>query len=263
MKRLLTLTAALAAFSILTGTAHAGDTYADAVGDSTSAPDIRQVTLTDGGNGTVAVAIDLDADVAVGSSVVLGINSDRDSATGAHCGCDYMVWVDDRGIAIGKWIETQWAEFPHQSLNPQTSGGHITFTLTLADLGGTKAFDYWVGSFRGDDADYAPEGDAVYTFPQQAVRSEIRSVLVNATTLLPKAGKVLSIAPLQVRLTTNEIVTADSMTCSLTYKGKPLARRGSCTWTIPAALRKKKLLLSVTVTYRGATSSLTLPVSPR
>jgi hypothetical protein len=102
MKRLLTLTAALAAFSILTGTAHAGDTYADAVGDSTSAPDIRQVTLTDGGNGTVAVAIDLDADVAVGSSVVLGINSDRDSATGAHCGCDYMVWVDDRGIAIGK-----------------------------------------------------------------------------------------------------------------------------------------------------------------
>ena len=89
------------------------------------------------------------------------------------------------------------------------------------------------------------------------------SVLLNATSLLPKVGKVLTISPVQVMLTTQEIVTSDSMTCLLTYKGKPLVQRALCSWKLPVALRKKKMTLSVTVTYQGATTSVTLPVSPR
>jgi hypothetical protein len=264
MKRLFTLTTVFAALAILTGAAaHAADTYVDTVGDNKTAPDIRQVSLTDAGNGTIHVAIDLDAEIAAGSSLVMGIDADRDASTGAHCGCDYMVFADDEGLSLGKWIETQWADFPRQPLDPEEDGGRLTFTLTLADLGGTRAFDYWVATYRGDDSDYAPEGDDVYTFPQGAERPEIRSVLVNATALLPKAGKVLTIAPPQLVLTTRKVVPADSMTCSLTYKGTILAARGSCTWRIPVALRRKNLVLSITVTYQGATRSLTLPVRPR
>ena len=53
MKRTLTLMLDLAAFATLTGAARAGDGYTDTVGDNKSAPDIRQVSVVDGGNGTV------------------------------------------------------------------------------------------------------------------------------------------------------------------------------------------------------------------
>jgi hypothetical protein len=262
MKRLLVLTTIVAAFAIPAGAARAADSYTDPAGDSKTAPDVRQVSLTDNGNGTVGVAIDLDADIPAGSSVLMGINADRDMSTGAHCGCDYMVAADDEGLVLAKWVETDWADFLHQPLDPEENGGHITFTLTLADLGGTKAFDFWVARLRGDDTDYAPE-DGVFTFPQQAAKPEIHSVIVNAAVLLPKAGTVLAIPPLQVMLATKEIVTVDSMTCSLTYKGRVLAGRGRCTWKIPVSLRKKRLSLSITVTYQGVSSTVTLPVNPR
>jgi hypothetical protein len=262
MKRRLTLMLVLAAFPTLTGTAHAGDSNTDPVGDNKSAPDVRQVSVVDGGNGTVQVAIDLDADISSGATLLMGINADRDMGTGAHCGCDYMVFADDEGMSLGKWFEGAWTPFPHQGLKPMETSGHLTFTLTLADLGATQAFDYWVAGVRGGDVDSAPD-DGVFTFPQAVAKPEIRSVMITATSLLPKAGKVLTVSPVQLLLTTKEVVTSESMTCSLTYKGKPLAQRSLCSWKIPAALRKKKLVLSITATYQGATSSVTLPVSPR
>jgi hypothetical protein len=262
MKRTLMLMLVLGAFATLTGAAGAADSYTDAVGDNKSAPDVRQVSVVDGGNGTVLVAIDLDADISAGATLLMGIDSDRNTATGAPCGCDYMVVADEAGVGLGKWLDGAWSPFPHQGLNPMETGGRLTFTLTLADLGGTTAFDYWVAGVRGDDIDYAPD-DGVFTFPQQAAKPEIRSVVINATSLLPRAGKIFTIPPVQVMLTSSEIVTSDSMTCSLTYKGKLLAQRAPCSWKIPSALRNKKLRLSLTVVYQGATSSVAFPVSPR
>src|SRR5262245_8743534 len=67
-----------------TPTIHNGpaDVYTDAHGDNASAPDIEKVTLTDGGEGTVAVEIDLAAALLTdGSSVVFGIDADRNAKT--------------------------------------------------------------------------------------------------------------------------------------------------------------------------------------
>jgi hypothetical protein len=91
----------------------------------------------------------------------------------------------------------------------------------------------------------------------------IDTILLNAQAFVPRAGKTLSIAPVQVRLSTNEIVAAESASCSLTYRGKRLAPDGPSAWQIPKAYRKRRLELTVTASYRGATSTISLPVTPR
>ncbi len=90
----------------------------------------------------------------------------------------------------------------------------------------------------------------------------IESILVNRLAFLPEAGKKLPAPTVQVRLWTNEIVDAETMSCTLTYRGKALPRAGDG-WLIPKDYRTKRLLLSVTATYNGATRTISLPVTPR
>jgi hypothetical protein len=91
----------------------------------------------------------------------------------------------------------------------------------------------------------------------------IDTILLNAHAFVPRAGKTLSIAPVQVRLSTNEIVAAESASSTLTYRGKRLAPAGPSAWKIPRTYRKKRLELTVTASYRGATSTVSVPVTPR
>jgi hypothetical protein len=91
----------------------------------------------------------------------------------------------------------------------------------------------------------------------------IETILLNADAFMPRAGKTLSIPPVQVRLSTNEIVAAESASCTLTYRGKRLAPVRPSAWRIPRAYREKRLELTVTASYRGATSTISLPVRPR
>jgi len=91
----------------------------------------------------------------------------------------------------------------------------------------------------------------------------IQTILVNAAAFMPRAGKTLSVPPVQVRLSTNEIVAADSASCTLTYRGKRLPPVRPSAWRIPGAYREKGLELTITASYRGATSTISLPVMPR
>ena len=79
--------------------------------------------------------------------------------------------------------------------------------------------------------------------------------------LLAKAGKVLRVPPLQLVLTDGTITTADSQTCTLKLKGKKLpALAGGCAWKIPKAGKKKRLVLTITYSYGGASRTTSWPV---
>jgi hypothetical protein len=257
---------ALVALGATAGAARAGtpSVYTDASGDNASAPDIQRIVMTDNGDGTVGVEIDLAAAVPDdgGSDVVLGIDADRNAQTGEpHTGFEYLVVVTASGVGIGKWDGSNWSAFNHQSLSPNAVGGRVTFTLTLADIGATE-FDFVVVSVHGNDSDGAPE-NGVFTYPQTVATPQIQSIMLPLGALVPKAGKTLAVPSLQVKLSTNQVVSADSVTCTLSYRGKAIHPVGTCAWKLPKADKKKRLALTITATYQGATATMTVPVIPR
>jgi hypothetical protein len=90
----------------------------------------------------------------------------------------------------------------------------------------------------------------------------IESILVDRLAFLPEAGKRLLAPVVKLRIDTGDIVAPDATSCALTYRGRTLPRDLDG-WTIPKDHRSRRLLLTVTATYRGATRTLTLPVTPR
>jgi hypothetical protein len=90
----------------------------------------------------------------------------------------------------------------------------------------------------------------------------IASILVNRLAFLPEAGKALAVPAVRLRLGSSEVVDAETTSWTLTHRGRPLPRSGD-SWLIPREYRKKRLLLTVTATYRGANRTVSLPVIPR
>ena len=239
--------------------------YTDKAGDSASAPDIQQVTLTDNGDGTVAWEIDLAATIPDdgASAVLVMIDADRNAQTGDKMGNDYMVYGDAEGLMVMRWDATtsNWVLSDHQPSSADLEGGRLTFTVALADLG-TTSFDFVVAGIHGDDIDIAPESGA-FTYPQTAATPTVKGIVVSGSVLLPKAGKKFAVPAPQVHLSDDEIVPADTYTCTLTNHGKVMQQTAKCTWMLPKTTKGKTLMLKLAVTYQGQAGAITLPVTPK
>ena len=259
---LLTMTA-FAAAGVARGAGVTPYVYTDKAGDSLSAPDIQKVVLTDKGDGTVGVEIDLAAVIPDdGDSMVwFGIDADRNRQTGDDLGTEYGVGIDATGVWMMKYDGGDWVAFNHTPSSPSVLGGRLGFTLTLSDFGVTS-FNFIVLSFKGDDSDAAPEY-ASFAYPDQSARPAIDGIVLAATALLPKAGATFSITTPQVKLTTGDIVAADSVTCTLSYKGQAIKPARACAWKIPKTVKGKHLVLKVTAVYGASTKSISLTVTPR
>ena len=251
---------------LVAGAARAAGTpyvYTDKAGDSASAPDIQKVVLTDNGNGTVGVEIDLaavlpdDGD----SMVVLGIDADKNRQTGDGLGLDYGVAADATGVWMMKYDGGDWTPFNHAPSSPTIVGGRLGYTLTLSDFGVTS-FNFMVLSYHGEDSDAAPEYNA-FTYPDVAAKPAIDGIVLSAVALFPKAGSTFSFATPQVKLTTGDIVAADSVTCTLSYKAQAITPVRQCAWKIPKTDKGKHLVLKVTAVYGASTKSVSLAVTPK
>jgi hypothetical protein len=142
----------------------------------------------------------------------------------------------------------------------------VTVTLTLADIGSTS-FDFWVQSRLGDDWDVAPDrGSYPYAATPAAQPATVRvtGVSLPSRASTAKAGRVLDLGSIQVSLSTGVMVAADGATCTLRSKSTVLAPTlpGRCAWSIPPRYRGQRLQLTVRATYRGAASTVTVPVLP-
>jgi hypothetical protein len=242
-------------------------TYVDATGDSKSAPDVARVTLTPG-EGTVAFDIAYTGALGDDGDLVTLIDADRNQQTGSH-GFDYLVIATGSSVDFGKWDGTQWTDFPHQPTSPNLTSTDLTFTITLADVGGVATFDFVGGGIRGNDTDAVPDSTlATYPAPVTApppvsTAPTVKSILLPGAVFTIKAGKVLRVPRLQVMLTDGTIATVEGQMCTLKAKGKKLpSLAGGCAWKIPKALKKARLILTITFVYGGKTVSTNWPVFP-
>ena len=236
--------------------------YADQAGDSTSAPDIQKVVLTDNGNGLIGVEIDLAAVIPDdGSMVVFGIDADRNAQTGDSSGFEFAVIAGATGAGLLRWDGANWQPFNHQPASLSLVGGALSFSLSMSDFG-VPSFNFVVLSFHGDDMDAAPEYGA-FSYPDPAARPAIAGIVVSAAALFPTAGKTFTVAAPQVKLTTGDIVAPDSVTLTLTYKGQALKPVRQWAWKIPKTYKGKHLTQNVAVTYQGSTRTISLPVVPK
>jgi hypothetical protein len=260
--------AVLACGAIAAGAAQAATPvlHIDAPGDSASAPDIIAAGLTDNGDGTVSGDVGLAAPISGDEIVYVSFDTDSNAATGLD-GSEYVVAMSLDASFLGRWDGTTLT--PLKAV-PSTldSKNLLHFTVSLADIGSPAAFNWWAGSINGSDSDHAPDnGDYSYpetlVAPTPAPEPTVRSIVIGAVSLFPKAGRIFAFPLLQVRLTDNETVRADSETCTLSYKGKTLRPVRVCAWKLPVSLRKKNLVLKLTITYHGTTRTLMMPVSPR
>ena len=266
--------AVLACVAIAAGVANAATPvfHIDPAGDSASAPDLIAVALTDNGDGTVSGDIALAAPFSGHEVVYAAFDTDSNPATGLD-GAEYVAVMSLDSSSLARWDGTALTPFKAVPAT-LTSSGLLHFTVSLADLGSPTSFGWWAGSFNGNDSDLAPDHgelgypDVIVTTtpapaPTPAAAPALRSVVVGASSLLPKAGRTFVFPVPELRLTDNELVRADSETCTLSWKGKALRPMRSCAWKLPATLRNKHLVLKLTVNYHGETKTLTMPVVPR
>jgi hypothetical protein len=228
-------------------------TYTDATGDSSSAPDIQRISITDNGASWL-FEIDLASvqDLADNSVVALALDTDRNASTG-NGGIDYAIFASAGGLAFDKWDGTTFSPFTHTPTNPALSGGRLTFTVTKTDVGSPASFNFYVVSVHGTDQDTAPDGNADFAYPLPTVQ---RVLIAGAP--VAHAGKVFAVTGIRAQMSDQTTAAPSSVTCSATLAGKPLAKAGACSWHVPKTAKGKTLVVKLTIVVGSSTTTRTL-----
>jgi hypothetical protein len=261
IRRLLTIIALCALALGAPAGARAADsvTITDPSDDAGGAPDIIKMVVTDDVAGSFTFTVELATmpDLQPDGLLVVFLDTDRNDTTGRN-GVEFYVSATPKGVALARWTGSAWEIVPDANLQLRLTGSGVQFELPQA-LVGTTHFDAFAGATRESTnaVDAAPD-DGALAFPPRIDR-----FLIAAAILSPRAGGVLDARRIQSQLTTGEFVKAP-ITCRLTYRGRTLKPlRGGCRWTIPKALKKKRLTLTISARYRGETVSTTVLVTPR
>lgn len=237
-------------------------TYADATGDSASAPDLAQIAIADNGtNWGFEIDLATDQDLADGAVVIVALDTDRNRATGDPSGADYAIFASADRFALDRWDGERFGPIDHAAASPALSDGKLTFTLTKADVGSPARFDFRVVSLHGSDEDDAPNGNAAFSWPAGSAR--IAEVLLPATALAPHAGTIFSVRGLRAQLTDGTTARPRVRGCSLTLAGRGLKRVGACAWRVPKTVRGRTLLLDLAVAVGAQHAATTFELRVR
>lgn len=261
LRTLLTIAAAFALALGAPAGAGAADsvTITDPSDDAGTAPDIIKMVIADDVVGSFTFTIELATmpDLQPDGFLVVFLDTDRNDSTGRN-GAEFYVSATAKGVALVRWNGSAWEIVADANLQLRLTGSGILFELPQA-LVGTSRFDAFAGATRDstNSVDSAPD-EGVLAFPPRIDR-----FLIAAGVLSPRAGGVLDARRIETQLSTGEFVNAP-ITCRLTYRGRTLKPRpGGCRWTIPKALKNKRLALTITARYRGESVTTTVLVRPR
>jgi hypothetical protein len=234
--------------------------FIDPTGDAGAGPDITNVTVSadDAGLITFRIAMPNRPTLGPAHETHIYIDSDQSMATSFSSGADLLLWSDATGFGMVRWNGSTFADPTRPgSLTFGYSDGAASFTINRADLPPTAdPLRFWIGTTDNIDDpanfDPAPEiGVFTYEFSEAVA---IDSVVVPAPILHPRAGRVVSAHGVRLRLSTDEVVKPDRLTCTLKLAGRTLPpMAGGCKWRVPPSAAGKRGALVVTLSYGGET----------
>lgn len=164
---------------VFAGLALGAASFQDAAGDDNAAPDVTGVTVSEGADGTISLAL------AVGNFQTLPVNSwfnlwfdiDSNQSTG-DAGDEVLVrFVEGGELEFWVWDGSELAERPATGMTGQFAAGVLTVTAPKSALGNDSSFGVLAVSSRaqalGDTefiaSDFAPDrGRSVFVGPTQA-----------------------------------------------------------------------------------------------
>jgi len=198
--------------------------------------------------------------------ITVYIDTDANPSTGgASGGGDYAIDLDFPSNTVGlyKWNGSTFVLASPQpaSLAATYGTNHVGIDIKQLDLAGTAAFNFWVGAFRGETEDRAPD-TSVWRYdviigpaqnPPPPPPQRLKGKRFIATPKPPRAGESFVVEFDVVDADTGKAVYG-GVTCKSKLSGKAFAgtdftRRGNafCVWNLPASAVGKVLAGSIEV----------------
>lgn len=271
-------------------------TFSDSAGDSGAAPDLTSVTINgDPATRTLTVTVTAAGYLpatpdAMERDIDVFLDTDRNDATGAPCGCDYALGAfnDSTGRYwdLGRWDGSAWKSVPQSATMGFTRAGDtLTWTLNAADLGGATGFSFFVAAGTFDAADnqvghdFAPENGkwsydlsagAPSTTTSTTTSAPARSLTMFLTPVIgrpaavpvrPAAGKRLTLSFRVTRSDDDKPLASGKVTSVVSVAGKPMPHTQSFTrgvarlsLLLPSTVKGKRLTVTLTIkapSYQG------------
>jgi hypothetical protein len=244
-------------------------TYNDTIGERADAPDIGAVTASlDGDVVSISVSAANLPPLFEDGTAIFMFETDRNPTTGGPFG-DIALFIDWKtlGSFFARWSGTEYVPAPKMADPTRYLVGGSSFGLMFhrANFGATDGFDFAVLVARGSPEegrfDRAPDSGAwsfSYTQPApQAPTPATPTVEEMSATFVPtqpRAGKRFALGTARLRLSDGETVRPDSIACVARLARRVLRPVGRCAWRIPATARGKRLVVTLTPRYGGATA---------
>ena len=251
-------------------------TFNDSTGEDASAPDITSLAVSNDDAGLITFKINISNRPALTDDMALGIflNTDNNTSTGDTdlLGSEYLIELDPGTVGLGKWTGSTYDFTVSQtSLTYSYDATGATIRVSQADLGGTKVLGFVAEAISGitTDAqgspdltnahrDFAPDpGHGLYTY-NVVTKLTLKQVGFLTAPASAKAGGRFSASLATTESDTNGPLTAATVTCSATLKGKKLPATHSltngvatCFWKLPKTAKGLTLHGSITVTKQG------------
>jgi hypothetical protein len=258
---------ASAAWLTLAGSGRAAPpSFPDPTGDSATAPDLTGLTFSYRSGDADALSITVDwagsVDLPQGSQIVVGLDTDRDPATGSDNGADYRVILapvvgasSKVGMGFERWQGGSYVTWsPRLPAFTAAKGGSVLAVMCLCDLNDPVSFDMFARSEidGAADTDSVPDaGTSLVTLPI------VHSVLFRTSPLSPVAGKSFAgtIEGIRLEADPSRVYALSTATCTAKLAAATLPLSGRCRWQIPTTATGKPLAVSIRVVYQGAVTT--------
>jgi hypothetical protein len=245
--------------------------YADEVGDSGKADDLRSVRVRNDFAGDYSFTATLASPVVAPRAVFFYLNTDLDESTGSPSGAEYLI-IDypNDDFRFARWNGSEWVVNGAAGIDIGTphAKNAVAFAIRKSDIGGVRHFDFFVLSQRYDgidDRDVAPSGETGmwrYDFVSPPV------VNAGSFTTPAKAGATWTVALRATRSATGATITNGKIFCVaatatnqiLRIVASGFRRHGgdtfaTCRFAVPRALKGKFVGSRIDITADGLTVS--------
>lgn len=260
IKKVIAATVVLFAFAAPSFAGAAPANYTDRTGDNGAAADIAAVAVDLGADGKIALKLTIASMPQLGAQGVAlaAFDTDRNPATGSLAGGDYVAVFDFEEGSGGllRWDGSNYVA-TSGDVTSLVGNGSLELRLEPAAIGGTTAFNFVVVAMSGapesEQIDFAPDTGSWSFEVKKAVTVE--TVDAKFVPTAPKAGFAFQVPVVRITLSDGRTIIAPSYRCVAQLGGKLLRGkgRGGCSFVLPKTAKGKRLVVTLFVTYNGAT----------